>query len=104
MQNSHVSHTKCQCSVCMRFCWCFSDNTQHSVREPMRNLRFCLIFVFVVLLSTLTFAQVQNGQFAGTVTDPSGAAVANAKVTITNKATNLSVTVMTNSTGAYTAN
>jgi hypothetical protein len=47
-------------------------------------------------------AQIQNGQFTGTVTDPSGAAVPNAKVTITNQATNLSVTTTTNQTGFYT--
>jgi outer membrane receptor for ferrienterochelin and colicin len=59
----------------------------------------------IVLLCTVTaMAQVQNGQFSGTVTDPSGASVANAKVTITNQATNLSVTVMTSATGTYTAN
>jgi hypothetical protein len=45
---------------------------------------------------------VQNGQFAGTVSDPSGAAIAGARVTVTNPATNLSVTTTTNETGLYT--
>jgi outer membrane receptor protein involved in Fe transport len=56
-----------------------------------------------LLLTLGAIAQVQNGQFSGTVTDPSGAAVPNAKVTITNQATNLSVTVTSNQTGAYSA-
>jgi len=47
-------------------------------------------------------AQVQNGQFSGTVTDPSGASVSDAKVTVTNQATNLSVTTTTNGAGFYT--
>jgi outer membrane receptor protein involved in Fe transport len=60
--------------------------------------------VFCTLLLTLgAVAQIQNGQFTGTVTDPSGAAVPNAKVNITNQATNLSVDVTTNQTGLYTA-
>jgi hypothetical protein len=46
-------------------------------------------------------AQVQNGQFQGTVTDPTGAAIANAKVTATNPATNYSQTTTTSSSGQY---
>ena len=41
-------------------------------------------------------------QFNGTVTDPTGAAIANAKVTATNPATDLSVSATTNSSGNYT--
>src|SRR5450432_868345 len=70
----------------------------------MRRLQFCLAVFAVLALTVGAFAQVQNGQLSGTVTDPSGAAVANAKVTITNQATNLSVTVMTSASGTYTAN
>src|SRR2546427_8802928 len=58
---------------------------------------------FALLFSVCSMAQMQNGQFTGTVTDPSGAAVPSAKVTITNQATNLSVSTTTNSTGFYTA-
>jgi len=61
---------------------------------------------FLMLLSALSmgaFAQIQNGQFTGTITDPSGAAIANAKVTVTNVGTNLSVTATTNATGSYVA-
>jgi Carboxypeptidase regulatory-like domain/TonB dependent receptor len=51
---------------------------------------------------SLSTAQVQFGQFTGTVTDPSGAAITNAKVTITDPATDLSLTATTNATGNYT--
>ena len=68
----------------------------------MKKLQFCLVFfsLFALLLSAA--AQVQNGQFTGTITDPSGAAIANAKVTATNPATNLTVAATTNATGLYT--
>jgi outer membrane receptor for ferrienterochelin and colicin len=45
---------------------------------------------------------VQNGQFTGTVTDPTGAAIANAKITVTNPATDLNLSTTTNSSGNYT--
>ena len=67
----------------------------------MKKLLF-LLMSLAVLAGVIT-AQVQNGQFTGTVLDPSGAAIANAKVTVTNTATNLSTTVTTNQTGLYNA-
>src|SRR6202020_1258942 len=67
----------------------------------MNKLRFCLISLFVLLFAFTALAQIQNGQFAGVVTDPSGAAVANAKITITNQGTGLDVTATSNATGAY---
>src|SRR5579872_4285535 len=67
----------------------------------MTKLRFFLVSLFVLLFAVAAMAQIQNGQFAGTVTDPSGAAVANAKVTITNQGTGLSVNATSNAAGAY---
>ena len=67
----------------------------------MTKLRFCLISLLVLLFALTAMAQIQNGQFTGTVTDPSGAAVANAKVTISNQGTGLAVTATTNATGAF---
>src|SRR5216684_2036634 len=69
----------------------------------MKRLQFCLAVFAVLALTFSAFAQVQNGQFTGTVLDPTGAAVANAKVTVTNQGTNLSVVITTNSSGNYTA-
>src|SRR5882757_7810713 len=69
----------------------------------MRRLQFCLAVFAVLALTISAFAQVQNGQITGTVTDPTGAAVPNAKVTVTNTATNLNISVATNASGNYTA-
>src|SRR5215472_1922311 len=69
----------------------------------MRRLQFCLAVFALLALTCTGFAQIQNGQFTGTVTDPSGAAVPNAKVTVTNQATNLSIVTTTNQSGQYTA-
>ena len=67
----------------------------------MKRLQFCLAVFAVLALTFTAFAQVHNGQFNGTVIYPTGAAVANAKVTATNPATNFSVSVTTNSNGNY---
>jgi hypothetical protein len=67
----------------------------------MTRLRFCLVLFSVVILALGAVAQVQNGNFEGTVTDPSNAAVAGAKVTITNQSTGLSVKTTTNQSGVY---
>ena len=69
----------------------------------MTKLRFCSISLCILLFALSAMAQIQNGQLTGTVTDPSGAAVPNAKVTITNQATNFSASVTTNQTGVYSA-
>src|SRR5713101_7703858 len=68
----------------------------------MKKLQFCLVYFSLLVLVLGAAAQVQNGQFTGTVADPSGAAIANARVTVTNVGTNLSVTTTTNETGLYT--
>jgi Carboxypeptidase regulatory-like domain len=69
----------------------------------MKKLQFCLVLLCTLLLSFGALAQVQNGQFTGNVTDPSGAAIANANVTVTNMGTGLSVTITSNQSGSYTA-
>jgi hypothetical protein len=68
----------------------------------MKRLQFCLVVFAVLALTCSAFAQMQNGQFSGTVLDPTGAAVAGAKVTVTNQGTGLSVSSTTNSSGNYT--
>src|SRR5258708_1512342 len=54
------------------------------------------------LLSASAIAQVDAGAVRGTVTDPTGAVVPNAKVTLTNGATGLSTSAATGSDGTYT--
>lgn len=73
-------------------------------RAPARILaRFfliaCALFVFLLPLH----AQKITGTISGVVTDPTGAVVANATVTITNVATGLSRTATSSEVGEYTA-
>ena len=58
-----------------------------------------LILANVALLS----AQTYQGRILGTVTDSSGAVVADAKITVSNVATNVSRTLITNQAGEYAA-
>src|ERR1035437_11031483 len=67
----------------------------------MKRLQFCLVVFAVLALTFSAFAQVQNGQFTGTVLDPTGAAVAGAKVTVTNPAIGITVSTTSNSSGNY---
>ena len=69
--------------------------------KPTRFPQFLLLLVLLFTASAL-FAQIQYGQIRGTVTDPQGAAVAGAKVTVTNTATSLSTTTESSSTGLFT--
>jgi len=67
----------------------------------MKRLQFCLVVLAAFTLALGAFAQVQNGQLDGIVTDPSGAAIANAKVSVRNAATDLSVSTSTNAGGNF---
>src|SRR5260370_2793343 len=57
-------------------------------------------FFFVLSLAASAFAQ--TGQITGLVSDPAGAAVAGAKVTITNEETRIERDTVTNEQGYYT--
>src|SRR2546428_7220992 len=61
-----------------------------------------IVFVVAVLLVPPASAQVFYGSIVGAVTDPSGAAVPNASVNITNTNTGQSRDVKTDSGGRYT--
>src|SRR3989440_213055 len=68
-----------------------------------RALKLTFAFAVISCSSTL-IAQVDRGNIVGTVSDPSGANVEGAKVVIRNLATDQSVEVTTDSSGAYAAN
>src|ERR1700736_5566009 len=53
------------------------------------------------LWTPTALAQAVYGSVIGTITDPSGAAVANAKVTVTSQTKNTSVDTTTNESGNY---
>ena len=57
--------------------------------------------LLTIFLAAMAFAQRDLGTIAGTVNDPSGGAVPNAKVTITQVSTNLSYTVTTSAAGDF---
>lgn len=69
-------------------------------------VRFCVILAAVlVLLCAGLMAQstIASGSVIGTVTDPSGAIVSGAKVTITNAGTGATLGLTTNTAGAYSS-
>jgi outer membrane receptor protein involved in Fe transport len=68
----------------------------------MPRLKGGLVFLFVLLLSSrILFAQTITSSVNGTVTDPAGAVVPGAKITITNVETNVTTTAETNTAGVY---
>jgi hypothetical protein len=67
-----------------------------------RNLYPMFLLVFLPTLTLTVRAQEVNATLVGTVTDPTGAVVQNAKVTATEAQTNVSRTSTTNESGNYT--
>src|SRR5690349_8069395 len=57
---------------------------------------------FAAVTASYVFAQEESGQIAGVVTDPTGAVVPNAKVTVTSPATGATRTTTTSGAGLYT--
>ena len=68
----------------------------------MRSLAL-LLLSFCLLLAPRGFGQVDRGGIVGLVTDPAGARVSGAQVTITNLAANQSSEVTTDENGQYAA-
>ena len=74
----------------------FTMHTHHT-------LRLCLLLVLgIVLLSIAAYSQ-ETASILGTVTDPSGSAIPNAKVLITNTDTGIVRSTTTNTTGSFAA-
>jgi hypothetical protein len=69
---------------------------------PAFTKSLCKAFL-VIAIAVVCFAQVESGRIVGTVTDPNGASVAQAKITVTNTATEQALTVTTNDTGDFAA-
>ena len=55
------------------------------------SLMLALLGVFLMAVTQRSFGQDTNASLSGTVTDPSGAAIPGAKLTLTNEATGVSV-------------
>src|SRR6202008_3758608 len=61
----------------------------------------CCVFAYnTTMLSQTT---ISTGSIQGTITDPSGAVVSNAKISITNKATAQAISTSSTSSGTYTS-
>jgi hypothetical protein len=72
-------------------------------RNPFTAVRLCLFFSAIFLIALFATAQttISTGSIVGNVTDPQGAVVSGAKVTITNAGTGQAIGLTTNSAGAY---
>jgi hypothetical protein len=68
---------------------------------PIRH-RLLFGFLSLFVCSGLLFAQRDLGTFTGTITDPQGAAVPNAKITFTEDATGISTSLQSNGAGSFT--
>ncbi len=64
-------------------------------------ISFAVCMCLVVLLGQLALAQIDTGAIVGVVRDPSGAAVPQASVLVTNTATNVAHPTTTNDAGQY---
>src|SRR5438270_6744391 len=77
------------------------------LEDRMKSLK--LLLVLIVCISSITFSQlparaqstISTGSIQGTVTDPNGAVVPGATVTITNKATGQSSKITSSASGSY---
>jgi hypothetical protein len=70
---------------------------------PLPLRRLFLAIVVISLGSILASAQFDAGAITGLVTDPSGAAVAHATITVTNVGTGFHKTLQTDGRGGFTA-
>src|ERR1700726_4089592 len=68
-----------------------------------RGVFVCWVLSFALFVSLPVFAQVTGGTLSGTVSDPSGASIPGAQLTIKNVATGVERTLTTNDHGFYTA-
>jgi hypothetical protein len=66
-----------------------------------RSIQCALLLLSCVLTASLAEAQRLDGGLRVTVNDKSGASIFDAKVTVTNEATNVSVTADASSAGTY---
>ena len=79
--------------------------SRHDQCEQLLAQRFrhpVLFLVFLFLFTSAALAQLTTADILGTVTDPSGASVPTASVTLTNLGTNEVRTVQSNGSGDYT--
>src|SRR6266700_4126447 len=73
------------------------------VRRVTDHFSVMVILAIAILTANHAYAQVSGATLSGTITDPSGAAIAGAKVSVANKATGVTRDVTTDTAGFYSA-
>src|SRR5262245_7162899 len=79
----------------------FSIPNFHSKRPNLAIKYLMLIASLLMIFATVAYPQVETGQIAGTVFDPTGAVIPNAKVTVKSAATGLERQTTTTSNGTF---
>jgi hypothetical protein len=74
---------------------------KNSLRHATVSAGILLVTAFILLFPCLVSAQIDTGSVVGIVSDPSGAAIPGATVTLSNEASGVSRSVTTNSDGEY---
>jgi hypothetical protein len=69
----------------------------------LRNSLLAIAIAVLLATGSRAFAQATTGQIVGTVTDSTGAAIPNAKVTITDVSKGTSISLQSNAAGEFTA-
>jgi hypothetical protein len=67
----------------------------------MCSLKILICIFIIPLFSSIAFANDIGGSLSGEIQDPTGAAIAKAKVTLTNPGTGVTLTTVSNNTGSY---
>jgi hypothetical protein len=70
--------------------------------RAQKSTKWLCLALFVAVMAVPAWCQIDTGAITGTVTDQTGAVVPNAKVSLTNEGTNLTVTTTTSADGSYT--
>src|SRR5215471_5348682 len=88
-----------------RLCgWIDVESREGTSMLRRMTLHFVVVILAITILTTnQAIAQVAGATLSGTITDPSGAAIANAQLTITNKATGVTRPVTADFVGFYSA-
>ena len=71
--------------------------------RAVRTFLLLAVVAYAFAIATWSYAQVAGANLSGTVTDPSGAVIPNAQVSIKNTATGITEAQTTNSRGLYAA-
>src|SRR5256714_7718705 len=78
-----------------------NESSKEKSYTMRRIISLALLALLCVFLSNAAYAQRLDGTLRITVTDKSGATVEDARVTVTNEATNVSTTATASSAGTY---